>query len=108
MSTNAIPVFDHDKLRRRAMGDPAHQVELLALFVAEAERLMRQLEDASSIEIRVERLRALVALSRNVGATLLAHEAHNLETQIATAPADLEPLHAAVAQTLAFVRRAEG
>jgi hypothetical protein len=105
MSTTAVPVFDPAKLQRQTMGDRAHQVEVLALFVAEAERLMRQVEDAPAPQLRGDRLRALVALARNIGAMRLAHEARAVETHIGAAPPDLENLRAAVAETLAFVRR---
>jgi hypothetical protein len=105
MSTNAIPVFDPTKLQRQTMGDPAHQIEVLALFVAETERLMRQVEDADDPQLRGDRLRALIALARNIGAARLAHEARAVETHIGDGSPDFAPLRAAVSDTLAFVRR---
>ncbi len=105
MSTNTIPVFDAGQLNRVTKGDPALQVEILALFMAEVERLMRQVEDAVDPEVRGDRLRALITAARNTGAAMLAHEARMLETQIATEAPDLAPLRKAVAETLAYVRR---
>ena len=106
MSTTTIPVFDAAKLNRATSGDTALQVEILALFVAEVERLMRQVEDATEPEVRADRLRALIALARNTGAAMLAHEARELETQIAAESPDLAALKQAIAQTLAYVRQA--
>jgi HPt (histidine-containing phosphotransfer) domain-containing protein len=106
MSTNTIPVFDAAQLNRATSGDAALQVEVLALFVAEIERLMQQVEDAPDPQMRGDRLRALTGLARNTGAALLAHVARTLETQIATESPDLTPLKQAVAETVAFVRQA--
>jgi HPt (histidine-containing phosphotransfer) domain-containing protein len=106
MSTNTIPVFDAAQLNRATSGDAALQVEVLALFVAEIERLMQQVEDAPDPQMRGDRLRALTGLARNTGAALLAHAARTLETQIATESPDLTPLKQAVAETVAFVRQA--
>lgn len=105
MTTEATPVLDNAKLHRRTMGDPALQVEMLALFVAEVERLMQQVEDASEPQVRADRLRALIAVSRNIGAARLAEEARGIETQIGSDGPDLAPLRSAVAETLAFVRQ---
>ena len=68
MQTSRVPVLDAGQLRRQTMGDAAMQVEVLALFVAEAERLMRQVEDAPDAEVRADRLHAMIGLARNVGA----------------------------------------
>jgi HPt (histidine-containing phosphotransfer) domain-containing protein len=106
MPADTIPIIDAVKLSRAANGDAALQVEMLALFTAEVERLMRQVEDAPDPQTRNDRLRALVAVARNTGASMLAQEARELETQIAEEAPNLEPLRQAVAQTLAFVRRA--
>ncbi|MGH6922928.1 MAG: hypothetical protein ACRED5_04075 [Propylenella sp.] len=106
MNTNAVPVLDAAQLGRTTRGDRSLQVEILALFVAEVERLMRQVEDAADPQLRGDRLRALIALSRNTGAAMLAQEARALETQIAAESPNLAPLRQAVAETLAYVRRA--
>lgn len=106
MSTDAVPVFDAARLNRATNGDAALQVEVLALFTAEVERLMRQVEDAPDPQTRNDRLRALMSAARNTGATMLAQEARALETQIAEEAPDLEPLRQAVAQTVAYVRQA--
>jgi hypothetical protein len=106
MTTNSVPVLDADQLGRTTRGDRSLQVEILALFVAEVERLMRQVEDAADPQLRGDRLRALIALSRNTGAAMLAQEARALEKQIAAESPNLAPLRQAVAETLAYVRRA--
>ena len=103
---SSAPVFDPGPLTRRSMGDPAHQIELLSLFEAEVERLLAQVEGAADPHIRIDRLHAMVALARNIGALHLAQVARTLETQIGAEAPDLEPLRAAIDETRAFVRRA--
>jgi len=108
MPTTAIPLFDAAQLNRHTRGNSSLQVEVLSLFVAEVERLMRQVEDAPDPQLRGDRLRALIAVARNVGATLIAQEARTLETQIATDNPDLSALRKAIDETLAFIRRTGG
>ena len=108
MSTTAVPLFDTAQLNRYTKGNPSLQVEVLALFVAEVERLMRQVEDAPDPQVRGDRLRALIGAARNTGATLIAQQARALETEIAAENPDLSPLKAAIADTLAFIRRTGG
>ncbi len=105
MAAETTPLIDPAQLHRYTKGNASLQVEVLSLFVAEAERLLRQVEDAADAQVRGDRLRALIGLARNTGATRLAEEARALETQIATENPDLEPLRDATAQTLAYVRR---
>jgi len=106
MQTSPVQILDAVKLQRQTQGDPQLQVEVLSLFVAEAERLMRQVEDAPNPEVRADRLHAIIGLSRNVGAERIAQEARLLETQIGNEAPDLEPLRVALAETLAYVRNA--
>ena len=106
MAGPATPVFDASQLNRQTMGNPRLQVEVLSLFVAEAERLMRQVEDAPDPQVRGDRLRALIALARNIGAMRLAEEARGVETQIGGEAPNLEGLRAAIGETLTFVQRA--
>lgn len=108
MQTTSVPVLDAGKLRRQTMGDAAMQVEVLALFVAEAERLMRQVEDAPNAEVRADRLNAMIGLARNVGADRMAQAARLVEQQISSEQPDLEPLRAAIAETLAYVQHTTG
>jgi HPt (histidine-containing phosphotransfer) domain-containing protein len=108
MPTTAIPLFDAAQLNRHTGGNSSLQVEVLSLFVAEVERLMRQVEDAPDPQLRGDRLRALIGVARNVGATLIAQEARTLETQITTDNPDLTPLKKAIDETLAFIRRTGG
>jgi HPt (histidine-containing phosphotransfer) domain-containing protein len=106
MPGQAAPIFDPTPLTRRSMGDPAHQVELLALFEAEVERLLGQIESAADAAVRLDRLHAMVGLSRNIGALHLAQVARSLETQIGEEAPDLQALRTAIAETLAFLHRA--
>ena len=105
-TTDTAPIFDAGALSRATNGDPALQVEVLALFAVEVERLLRQVEDAPDAQLRGDRLRALIALARNTGAARLAHEARLQEAQIAAEAPNLAPLKDAAAETLAYVRQA--
>jgi HPt (histidine-containing phosphotransfer) domain-containing protein len=100
MTAPTLPVLDQAQLARRTMGDPQTQAEMLALFVTEVERLMRQVEDASDPEVRGERLRALAIAARNLGAVRLAATARAAETEIGET-LDVASLRAAVTETLA-------
>jgi len=103
MSTGSILLFDPAQVRRQSRGDSALEVEILALFSVELERLMRQLDQAHDDQTRAERLRAIIRLARNTGAARLLHEARLIEPRVAAGEADLQPLRDAVAQTLAHV-----
>ena len=103
MTPSSAPLFDRAQLDHRSLGDPALEVEILALFVAEAERLLRQIGEAEDPQVRGDRLRAMIALARNTGAVRLASTARALERQIATVEPDLQPLRDAVAETIAYV-----
>lgn len=105
MAIAAAPLLDPVELERRCLGDPAMRVELLALFIAEAERLMRQIEAAPD-ELLTERVAAMAALARGIGATRLRHSAHALQLQIIRGEAELGPLRGVVDDTLAYLRRA--
>jgi hypothetical protein len=105
MAVDTAPIFDPEKLRRHTMGDAAMQVEVLSLFVAEAERLMRQVEEAGDSQMRAERLRALVALARNIGAMRLVQQARLAEQHVGEGAPDLEDVRAALSDTLAHVHR---
>lgn len=105
MQAAELPVFDAEQLHRHTKGDPNMQVEVLALFATEVERLMRQIEVAADGQVRHDRMRALTALARTTGAARLAQEARLLEPNIVEEDTDLTPLRDAVAETLAYVRR---
>jgi HPt (histidine-containing phosphotransfer) domain-containing protein len=98
------PVLDMTQLQRQTTGDEALQVEVLSLFVAEAERLMRQAEEAEDPQLRMERVHAMVGLARNVGALRLAQAARGMETHLVAHPDDLAPLRETLAETLAYLR----
>jgi len=106
-SEKSPPLIDPVQLNRRTHNNASLQVEVLALFVNEAERLMRQIEDALDPQTRGERLRGLVGLARNTGAARVAQEARAVEVQIGDETPDLTPLRIAVADTLAFIRRSD-
>ena len=105
MSAKNAPLFDATQLSRRAMGDESLRTELLSLFVTEIERLLRQAEDAPDAITRDDRLRAISALARNVGAVRLAQTAKLLEAQFTIPEIDLAPLREAIAETLSYVRQ---
>jgi HPt (histidine-containing phosphotransfer) domain-containing protein len=105
MSVGSAPLFDPTQLDRRAMGDESLRTELLALFATELERLMRQAEFAADAVTRDERLRAISALARSVGAVRLAQTAKLLETQFTVPEIDLDPLRDVVVETLAYLRQ---
>jgi HPt (histidine-containing phosphotransfer) domain-containing protein len=108
MPAPAVPLFDTTKLNRQTRGDPSLQVEVLSLFVAEVERLMRQVEDAPDPQVRGDRLRALIGVARNVGATHIAQQARSLETEIAAENPDMTSLKNAISETLTFIQRTKG
>jgi hypothetical protein len=108
MSIAPIPLFDPAELRRRTLGNPALETEVLALFSVELERLMRQLEAAADNQTRSERLRAIIALARDTGAARLLHDARLAEAHVGAGAADLQPLRDAAAQTLSFVQGSYG
>jgi HPt (histidine-containing phosphotransfer) domain-containing protein len=105
MAANPTPLFDPAQLNHRAMGDESLRVELLSLFTNEIERLLRQAEDAPDPAIRDDRLRAITASARSVGAVRLAQTAKLLESQFTVQELDLAPLRASVAETLAYLRQ---
>ena len=103
MGEGTFLVFDRAQLERRTLRSPALEVEILALFVAEAERLLRQVESADDPQIRGDRLRAMIALARHTGAMRLAHVARTLEMEILPTEPDLRPLREALAETIAYI-----
>jgi HPt (histidine-containing phosphotransfer) domain-containing protein len=107
-TTEVPPLFDAAQLNRHTRGNASLQVEVLSLFVAEVERLMRQVEDAPDAQLRGERLRALTGVAKNIGAARIAQEARTLETQIAAEKPDITPLKNAIAETIAFIGRTRG
>ena len=106
MQPATVPVFDTVQLSRYTQGDARMQVEVLALFSTELERLLLQIENATDGEVRTDRLRALIGLARTTGAALLAQQARLLEVKIGGENPDLTPLRDAIDQTMAYIRRA--
>ena len=103
MPASPVPIFDASRLERRSMGDPRLKLELVALFILELERLMAQVGAAPDAKARGERLQAVVALARSIGASRLALAAQRAEAQVEP---DLHALANIVAETIAFVRDA--
>jgi hypothetical protein len=101
----SVPLLDPVHLKRKTYGDRSLQIEVLSLFVTEVERLMRQLEEASDRQMRIDRLRALGAVARNTGAALVAQEARAAEANLAADAPDMSALRIAVSDTLAYIRR---
>lgn len=105
MPTAPLPIIDFTRLAHRSMGSEGLETELLALFEAEAERLLGQAEAAANAEIRVERLHAVVAAARGVGAVRLADAAlAAAQSAGSEAAPDLEPLKSALAEVLGYIR----
>lgn len=97
------PVFDAAHLDRQTMGDEALRVEILALFVAEVERLLGQVESAPDPLLRASRLHAMTGLARNVGARRLAVLSHRLQRRVADRAAeesDIADLRTAVQEAI--------
>lgn len=97
------PVFDPAHLDRKTMGDEALRVEILALFVAEVERLLAQVESAPNALVRASRLDAIAGLARNVGARRLAVLSRNLQLSAGRSAAndrELASLRAAIREAV--------
>ena len=104
MPTSDLPVIDFHRLARRSMGSETLETELLALFAAESERLLRQAESAHDAETRADRLRAIAAAGRSVGALRLAGVAAALADAAGDEEPDLERLRGALAEALRHIR----
>ena len=87
------------------MADPDLETEILALFVTEAERLIRQIEETDDVTIRLERIHAIRGLARNIGAQQLATIALNAEHGDGS---DVPAIRAAVDNVIAYIKTAEG
>jgi HPt (histidine-containing phosphotransfer) domain-containing protein len=102
------PLFDAAQLERRVMGDEALRIEVLSLFIAEAERLLAQVEEAPDDLVRASRLQAMANLARNVGAARLADLCRVMQARAergeAGWDAELDRLRAAVDQVLDHLR----
>ncbi len=103
-----LAVFDDAHLDRRVMGDEGLRVEILALFAAEAERLLIQAETVEDAATLGGRLHAIARLAGNVGALRLKHVATGLETDCQAASVDLAPLRHAVMEAIDYLRSAPG
>ena len=90
------------------MGDEKLRVEILALFAAEAERLLIQAERAEDAATLGDRLHAIKGLARNVGALRLKQVAAGLEIDCHAGPANLAPLRRAVLEALDYLRNTPG
>lgn len=102
--TSELPIIDFRRLAHRSMGSETLETELLALFAAEAERLLRQAESAFDAETRADRLRAVAAAARSVGALRLAGVAASLADPAGAQEPDLERLRSALAEAMTYIR----
>ncbi|WP_026379630.1 Hpt domain-containing protein [Afifella pfennigii] len=96
-------ILNEAHLARQTMGDGELQREILALFIDEAERLLRQAREASGPQIRAERVHALKGLARNVGAERLADAAAAAEARALEGDEELSELAACVAEVVAHL-----
>lgn len=108
MADPTLPILDPVRLQRESMGSEALQVEKLSLFVAEVERLLRQVDIARDEQTRESRLLAIAGAARNVGALRLAQVARTAAVEAITSadPIDLAPVSHAVDEVIAYIRRA--
>jgi len=104
-TANDLPILDESHLKRQTMNDPALEVEILSLFINEAERLVRQIEETANVAKRVERFHALKGLARNVGALKLAMIAASLENGDSD---DVQEIRRAVENVIAYITTADG
>lgn len=100
-----LPILDEQHLKRQTMDNPELETEILALFVTEAERLLRQIEESEDVRTRFERIHAIRGLARNIGAQKLAMIALNAEKADAL---DLKEIRAAVDEVITHIKTAEG
>lgn len=108
MSASSDPIFDIARLEHQSHGDGTLKTEVLALFVVEVERLLRQIEDASDPQVRADRLAALSGAARNIGALRLTGAVQGVQTQITADAPNLESLRQAVQATIAYIGRYGG
>jgi HPt (histidine-containing phosphotransfer) domain-containing protein len=104
-TANDLPILDEDQLKRQTMNDPDLEVEILSLFINEAERLLRQIEETENIAKRMERFHAIKGLARNVGALKLAKIAAGLEEGDSD---DIVEIRAAVENVIAYIKTSDG
>lgn len=104
-TANDLPILDERQLKRQTMNDPDLEVEILSLFIAEAERLLRQMEETESTAKRIERFHAIKGLARNVGALKLAKIADSLEDGSSD---DIREIRLAVENVIAYITTADG
>ena len=109
----SLPIIDRARLAHRSMGNESLETELLSLFASETERLLHQVESAVDLQTRDDRIRAIGAAARGVGAARLAFAAQAVVQATpgtadpdSVAGAELDVLHHAVAEVIGFIRRA--
>jgi HPt (histidine-containing phosphotransfer) domain-containing protein len=104
-TANDLPILDESQLKRQTMNDPDLEVEILSLFIAEAERLVRQIEEDENQAKRLDRFHAIKGLARNIGAEKLAMIAGSLENGDS---GDVEEIRSAVDNVIAYITTADG
>lgn len=104
-TANDLPILDEQHLKRQTMDDPDLETEILALFITEAERLVRQIEETRNVQTRLERIHAISGLARNIGARKLAMIASNAQYGDVS---DITEIRAAVENVIEYINTAEG
>ena len=104
-TANDLPILDEVHLKRQTMDDPDLEVEILSLFINEAERLLRQIEEAEDVGKCIDRFHAMKGLARNIGAQKLALICGTLENGDSE---DIREVRTAVENVIAYIRTADG
>jgi len=104
-SANDLPILNENWLKRQSMNDPDLEVEILSLFINEAERLIRQIDETESTAKRLERFHAIRGLASNIGAEKLAKIA---ATRQNGDDDDVKEIRTAVANVIAYITTADG
>ena len=104
-SANDLPILNEARLKRQSMDDPDLEVEILSLFINEAERLIRQIDETESSAKRLERFHAIRGLASNIGAEKLAKIAATRQNGDAE---DVREIKTAVDNVIAYITSADG
>ncbi len=104
-SANDLPILNENWLKRQSMNDPDLEVEILSLFINEAERLIRQIGETESAAKRLERFHAIRGLASNIGAEKLAKIA---ATRQNGDDDDVNEIRTAVDNVIAYITTADG
>ena len=104
-TANDLPILNESWLKRQSMNDPDLEVEILSLFINEAERLIRQIEETDSTAKRLERFHAIRGLASNIGAEKLAKIAATRQNGDGD---DVKEIKTAVNNVIAYITTTDG